>query len=339
MFFPKATGICLAMFLVTFVAFETRAQEREWTSSKGKFSITGEFVEQQDGIVKIKRSNGKTIPVEIKKLSDKDQAYLSGLRSNAAKQSDTMEKPAGKTNLKVVGRTQWSKFPSFNADGKEEPLELELLIEAKGKQARDAIYYGMLKLNKLEADGKPIEIKQDQFSASDLSKEFALVKRSEDDFFNEHPKDSIRAKLVFSHPKTKLKKFTSVQGEFKIRTGGKREVIKVPAKAAKKIKNAKLEKLGISVNIALDESTFSVNLNGDLSPVYDVKLLNAKGKKPDQIVSTSWSGSEQTKNYSFQFDEEKSISDDLMIELSIATDLEELTVPFDLPNVSVVAEK
>jgi len=167
----------------------------------------------------------------------------------------------------------------------------------------------MLKLNKLEADGNPIEIKQNQFSASDLSKEFVLVKRSEDDFFNEHPKDGVLAKLVFSHPKTKLKKFTSVQGEFKIRTGGKREVIKVPAKAAKKIKNAKLEK------------------------------LDAKGKKPDQIVSTSWSGSEQTKNYSFQFDEEKSISDDLMIELSIATDLEELTVPFDLPNVSVVAEK
>ena len=82
-----------------------------------------------------------------------------------------------------------------------------------------------------------------------------------------------------------------------------------------------------------------MNLNGDLSPVYDVKLLNAKGKKPDQIIGTSWSGGGGTKNYSFQFDESKSISDDLMIELSIATDLEEITVPFDLPNVSVVAEK
>ena len=239
MFFQKFIGICLATFLFASVAFEAAAQERKWTSSNGKFSITGEFVGQQDGVVKIKRSNGKTIPVEIKKLSDKDQEYLNGLSSKA----DTMAKPVGKANLKVVGRTQWSKFPSFNAEGKQDPLELELLIEAKGKTARDAIYYGMLKLDKLEADGKPIKIKQDKFSSNDLSKEFVLVQRSDNDFFNEHPKDGVRAKLVFSHPKTKLKKFTSIQGEFKIRTGGKREVVKVPAKAAKSIKMPDLKNL------------------------------------------------------------------------------------------------
>ena len=335
MFFRKAVGICVATFLFTFVAFEAAAQEREWTSSSGKFSITGEFVGQQDGIVRIKRSNGKTIPVEIKKLSDKDQEYLSGLSSKA----DTMAKSAGKANLKVGGRTQWSKFPSFTADGKQEPLELELLIEAKGKAARDAIFYGMLKLNKLEADGKPIKIKKDKFSLDDLSKEFVLVNRSDNDFFVEHPKDGVSAKLVFAHPKMKLKKFTSVQGEFKIRTGGKREIVKVPAKATKNIKNAKLKELGISAEIELDGSTINVNLTGDLSPVYNVELLSAKGKKPGELVSTGWSGSEGTKNYSFQFDNEKSISDDLIVELSIATDMEELTVPFDLSNVAVVAEK
>ena len=339
MFFQKFIGICLATFLFASVAFEAAAQERKWTSSNGKFSITGEFVGQQDGVVKIKRSNGKTIPVEIKKLSDKDQEYLNGLSSKAAGKADTMAKPVGKANLKVVGRTQWSKFPSFNSEGKQDPLELELLIEAKGKTARDAIYYGMLKLDKLEADGKPIKIKQDKFSANDLSKEFVVVQRSDNEFFNDHPKDGVRAKLVFAHPKTKLKKFTSIQGEFKIRTGGKREILKVPAKAAENIKNAKLEKLGISAEIELDGSTINVNLTGELIPVYKVELLNAKGKKPDQLNGTGWSGSEGAKNYSFQFDNEKSISDDLIVALSIATDMEELTVPFNLSNVAVVAEK
>ena len=71
-FFQKFIGICLAAFLFASVAFEAAAQEREWTSSSGKFSIKGEFVGQQHGVVKIERSNGKNIPVETKKLSDKD---------------------------------------------------------------------------------------------------------------------------------------------------------------------------------------------------------------------------------------------------------------------------
>ena len=50
------------------------------------------------------------------------------MSSKVAGKADTMAKPVGKANLRVVGRTQWSKFPSFNAEGKQDPLELELSI-------------------------------------------------------------------------------------------------------------------------------------------------------------------------------------------------------------------
>lgn len=338
MFFQKATGICLATFLATFVALETDAQEREWTSANGKFNVTGMLLDQQDGSVKIKRSdNGKTITVPVEKLSDADQTYLSELKSKQMEQADTKEIPTGKPDLKVAGRTQWSKFPSFT-DGKEDPLDLELFVEAMGDQARDAIFFGMLKFDKIEADGKAIEVARDRFSFADPSKEFVLVERSDNDFFNKHPKNGVRVKLTFSHPKTKLKEFTSVKGEFKIRTGGKRDVIKVPATAGQDIKNAQLKKLGIKTDIELDDSLVNINFTGDLSAVYDIKLLDAKGKEPDSLSGTSWSGSEEAKSYSFSFDDENSIPKNLVFEISIVTDLEELTVPFDLSGIAVARE-
>lgn len=338
MIFHKSISICLAACLVTFVAFEADAQERQWTSSNGKFNVTGALLGQQDGKVKIKRSdNGKTIMVPLEKLSDDDRKFLKNLNSKDEDQTATKSMADSMSNLKVAGRTQWSKFPSFT-DGKEDPLDLELFVEAKGEKARNAVFFGMLKLNKVEADGKAIESSQDKFSMSDPSKEFVLVKRSDDDFFNDHPKDGVRVKLVFPHPKTKLKKFTSIQGEFKIRTDGERDTVKIPAKAGSKIENVKLKKLGISGDIELDEGTINVQLNGDLDSVYNVKLLDAQGKKPSELFGTGWSGAGRSKNCSFQFDAEKPIPENIMLEFHIATDLEEITVPFDLKDVAVVKE-
>ena len=332
----RTSKFFFASVLICVISTSVVAQEREWTSANGKFTITGKLVETLDGEVKIERSNGKVISVDLKKLSDADQTFLKSLSTAEDAKAEPAKKEAKAP--KVKARVQWSKFPTFQ-DGKEEPLDLELLIEAIGPEARNAIYYGMLKIKKLEADGKTIEPQEDEFRSGDQTKEFVLVKRSENEFFNEHPKDGVRAKLTFDHPETKLKEFTSVEGEFKIRTGGSRRVAKLPVRLGKDIVSEELKDLGVEVEISQDDATLNIELSGDLTSVYDVKLMDAKGEKPDKLSGNGWSGSGQSKSYQFFFDDKSAISEDMVFQISIAEDLEEMTIPFNLKEIRVPKEE
>ena len=341
-------GIWLVGLCAVSLSLDAAAQERTWSSSNGKFKVTGELIERAGTDVKIKRSdNGKVITVPIKKLSEADQQFLEAAKlddssgSGTKKGDDVAPKKKMEANLKVAGKSQWSEFPFFDSDGKKEPLDLQLNIEAKGDMAATAIYYGMVKITKLEADGKAIKTKKDKFQFNSPEKNFIKVERSENSFFNKHPKDGVRLTLDFEHPENKLKAFTAVEGEFKIRTGGKRESTKIEnalAMAGKEIENEKLKSLSIKAEIKQDEGNLVLELKGDLQPVYDVKLVNRKGKKPDKLMGNGWSGSDKIANYSFQFQDEE-IADDLVLQISLATDMKEMTVPFKLKDVAVPAEK
>lgn len=341
-------GIWLVGLFAVSLSLDAAAQERTWSSSNGKFKVTGELIERAGTDVKIKRSdNGKVITVPIKKLSEADQQFLEAAKlddssgSGTKKGDDVAPKKKMEANLKVAGKSQWSEFPFFDSDGKKEPLDLQLNIEAKGDMAATAIYYGMVKITKLEADGKAIKTKKDKFQFNSPEKNFIKVERSENSFFNKHPKDGVRLTLDFEHPENKLKAFTAVEGEFKIRTGGKRESTKIEnalAMAGKEIENEKLKSLSIKAEIKQDESMLVLELEGDLQPVYDVKLVDKKGKKPDKLMGNGWSGSDKIANYSFQFQDEE-IADDLVLQISLATDMKEMTVPFKLKDVAVPAEK
>jgi thiol-disulfide isomerase/thioredoxin len=52
------------------------AKERTWTDKTGKFSVSAELVEVEDGKAVLRRTDGKTVTVPVDKLSDADQAFL-----------------------------------------------------------------------------------------------------------------------------------------------------------------------------------------------------------------------------------------------------------------------
>jgi len=54
------------------------AWARTWTSSDGGFTIEAEYAGVIDGNVQLKRSDGRTIPVPVSKLTAADQAYIRG---------------------------------------------------------------------------------------------------------------------------------------------------------------------------------------------------------------------------------------------------------------------
>ena len=79
-FMTLLTLACLALHPLA-------AEERTWTDNTGKFSVEAEFVDIDDGNVRLKRSNtGKVISVPLKRLSDVPQnatffvSLVSGLK-------------------------------------------------------------------------------------------------------------------------------------------------------------------------------------------------------------------------------------------------------------------
>ena len=52
------------------------AQERTWRDASGKFSIDAEFVELADGVVRLKRTNGKTISLPLSRLCEADRRWV-----------------------------------------------------------------------------------------------------------------------------------------------------------------------------------------------------------------------------------------------------------------------
>lgn len=69
----QGSAVVLAIAAVFAVAV---AKERAWTDTTGKFNVTAELVDVEDGKAVLRRADGKTITVPVDKLSDADQAFL-----------------------------------------------------------------------------------------------------------------------------------------------------------------------------------------------------------------------------------------------------------------------
>jgi thiol-disulfide isomerase/thioredoxin len=58
------------------IAAAVVAEERTWTDKTGKFKVSGELIEVQDGKALLRRADGKEIKVPLERLSDADQEFV-----------------------------------------------------------------------------------------------------------------------------------------------------------------------------------------------------------------------------------------------------------------------
>lgn len=349
--FLKIPVLC---FLVATVS-SASGQERMWTSDNGNFQIEATFVEQVDGNVKLMRLDGRVIKVPVRRFSKSDQDYLNKLSSggsftssgrktksngSASKGSGPKDSSSKLAALNISGQAQWSQDQSFGPDGKQEPQALELVIEAKGEAAANALSFGVLKLKKCKTDKADLKPKKEEFSFRDITKKFIKVRRSDNDFFNEHPKDGVRVKLKFNHPKQTIAKFTVVKGKFKIKTGGQRKTVEIDdvrQKLDRNLPNPKLKALGVKAKPTLANGSLGITLQGELDAVINVRLLDDEGNAPEGLVGTSTGGGGGLFSYDFQFEDDDSIPEKLTLKIDLVEGLEELTIPFNLQDVEIPA--
>lgn len=98
-----ALVIVFARLVCAFDAVASAAEMRTWTSAGQKFTVEAEFVELTDGVVHLRKADGKILKVPIDKLSDEDQALAQRLAKPQSQSSSASEpKGDGRLELKRV---------------------------------------------------------------------------------------------------------------------------------------------------------------------------------------------------------------------------------------------
>lgn len=109
------------LWTLSFLPTSGAAESRIWTDASGKHKTTATFVSRDGTTVRLRRSDGKTIIMQMEKLSAQDQEYIESLDSNPFEEGvveDENAAPAATSGaFPISGKTQ--KF-----DGWDKPIFL-----------------------------------------------------------------------------------------------------------------------------------------------------------------------------------------------------------------------
>ena len=333
---------CAALLLVTQSAFGQ--QERTWTDDSGQHQIQATFVRMDGNDVYLKRSDtGEEIALPLNRLSQNDQIIARELAdSNSSSDSSAeMSETDIFDDIRTEARLEWSEFPSFDENGNES-YDLELVVEALGSPAKEAVKYGMFNIEVIEGrDGAAVGVKEDRFSMDDIESEIIAVQRPDDDFFNDHPDNGIRCRMELSADDN-LREVSSLRGSFKMVTGATVHKIVIPDVTSLidgEVRNEQLEQLGISVTFGKSEDgQLTVDLEGDISSVLETRPCTSDGSEHRRQQGSFWSTMEASASYGFEFSDQK-IPGDLHYLIVFAEGGTEVTIPFEFSDIRVPRQR
>lgn len=110
-------------FLITIVGVvnyaPSFAQERVWTSTSGKHTVTATYIEHDDQIVRLRKQNGEEISVPIKQLSEQGQTFLARIKSALSDSRSKWLKPAEEAFFETfpasyqIGKVKYVRYPAL----------------------------------------------------------------------------------------------------------------------------------------------------------------------------------------------------------------------------------
>ncbi len=327
-----------------------RAQEeRTWTDNTGRYRVKATFVKISEDKVYLRRADtGNVISVPLSRLSAADRKLARELatkksqadRSESASPSAAASSQSAGNLLKAIktsARLEWSKFPMFGPDGKES-RDLELVIEATGKPAQEAVRFGKLKLDTLTGSGGvKVTIKENRFGRDDFQNEMVIVRRGDNMFFNNHPKNGIQMRVPLEYEKG-LKSIEQLKGSFHLITGADVQRIVIPdvsSLVGKKVDHERLKKLGIQVAIKKGrDGQLEVGVAGNPSSIIELRPSDAQGGVLRSVESSFRMSMPNITNYGFSFTN-KQLPDNACLLIVVAEGGTDVTIPLDFSNLAV----
>ena len=318
----KCVGLCASIVLALLLcSIDAKGVERTWTSQSGKYSVAAEIIGVKKGFVRLRRSDGKLLKVQISRLCQADQEFLRSVHGKVPQ---------------VSAKLEWSKFSDFSDDGRPKPRSLNLLVTDRGKQAKQAIEVGFVRLNEAKLqDGSRLQSKKNGFSFDDLSDRYELIQRGRS--FG-HPPNGIQVTYKLEPPKEREKILASVAGQFKIKCARDPDICKlerVVDLAGTQVRNKTLKRHELKANIDKQSNSISINLSGYVNAVSKIELKTPRGKPLPGIRGTSWSKSKRHSTKVFDF--ANKIPADAVCAIHLSKNMEETFVPFQFTNLRIPA--
>jgi thiol-disulfide isomerase/thioredoxin len=116
----RCSALLALVFTLTVVA---SAEERKWSDKSGKFSLTAELVDVEDGKAVLRRADGKEIAVDLERLSAEDRKYIE-------------DRPAGSDSKAAAADEMIAKIAeNFYADLRNKERELAKAALTKKAEA------------------------------------------------------------------------------------------------------------------------------------------------------------------------------------------------------------
>ncbi len=194
-------------FLLSCFAFSTCAHARTWEDSTGRYTVEAEFVGEKNGIVTLKRANGKVLSLPISKLSAADQRFVAeakkALQKNKLPKEPETTKPkapASNGQLSLDEHTiSFDTTGSIVLRGRGIQL-ITVIVNIVGEQASEAVHFRDLVVTKAIGDGEPLmRVNRWARELTDEDIESKEIHRGELSHLS--PKDGFRGRINFKLPK------------------------------------------------------------------------------------------------------------------------------------------
>lgn len=242
------------------------------------------------------------------------------------------------TGLKLNAKLKLSELLRFDEENKPVSRPFELVVDAVGEKAKDAIEIGWAKLDSAKApDGTDVGTVQPLSDFFDLSNKFKRITKRGAGIFSKHPQDGVRVSFEIERTDNNWAKLSNIKGSLRIKAGGDRKLVKHEEASLNlgAIESNELKSRGISAVVSkIGIDTLTIRLTGkDLSGVYRVAILSPEQKELSALKASSWSRQEDGVTHSFSFS--PSPPADATVFLFIAENLQEFEIPFEFPELEL----
>jgi hypothetical protein len=242
--------------------------------------------------------------------------------------------------LKIV-ETRVADFEKKSDDGFSFSFDrpgTKLTLRVKGPTAAGATHWGMLKLEGVDDQKRPVKLNEDQPSFEDPLKGFVQLDRDQMSFGSqEMSKDELRIDVALTSAPRDAKTL-NLRGRLQLKVAEPLDVVVDGAPADEPVKNEALEQAGLTLKIMPRENSddtagFVFELSGPLDRVLDAEVVNAAGETIENNGSQRMGGGDQTQ-YTLWFSANP-LPDDAKLKLVIAAKEEIFEASFELKDVAL----
>lgn len=306
-----------------------------WVDDSGKYAVEAEFVSLREGIVRLKRNDGRVIDLPLDKLNAEGRDRVKKLAAAEAKpptkrtdKVNSADEVASKIEAKASAEMR--RGMRVSRDGTKTPyVDLVVNLDFMGELAKDAVEVGFLSIDSATANSEPI--KRDREPPDfDIAGKFKKIGR----FDYERLDNGCRLpiKFIASDETTGP---VAISGSLKLKTGGAKTTVTIddPTRIKGLVDDPKLQSAGAAVEIKLIKSRtvhyLEVLVQEEFKDgcIKSIKLFDGSGKEM-RVGSLGGVTSRGTKMRRYNIEFREHPPRDLKLQLPLRTDLKVLTVPF-----------